>query len=46
MASKEDLGKFKVGDLQKELETTELDTAGKKTELVGRLWEALQKEKR
>ena len=31
--------------MQKELETRELDTAGKKTELVDRLWDALQKEK-
>lgn len=40
--TKEDLGKLKTVDLQRELESRGLDSAGRKSELVDRLWLALQ----
>ena len=41
--TKEDLSKLKLGELQKELEARSLDTSGKKSDLVDRLWAAVQK---
>ena len=40
-----DLSKCKSADLQKELESRGLETSGKKTELIDRLWAALQMER-
>ena len=41
MATREDLSKLKASDLQSQLEARSLSTAGKKSELVDRLWEAI-----
>ena len=40
--TKEDLGRLEVSELLRELETLNLDTSGKKVELVERLWAAMQ----
>ena len=42
--TKEDLGKLKTSELQRELEVLNLDTGGKKAELVERLWAAMQRQ--
>ena len=42
--TKEEVGKLKVTELQKELEDRGLDVSGKKTELVDKLWSALESE--
>ena len=39
--TKEDLGRLKASELQKELEVRGLDASGKKTDLVDRLWAAI-----
>ena len=38
---KEDLNRLKIADLQRELESRGLDSSGKKSELVDRLWETV-----
>ena len=44
MTTREDLSKLKSSDLQSQLEARSLSTAGKKPELVERLWEAISKD--
>ena len=45
MDSKDDLNKFKLLELQQELESRGLETSGKKADLIDRLWNSLQMEK-
>ncbi|XP_043188700.1 uncharacterized protein LOC122363473 [Amphibalanus amphitrite] len=44
MYTREELGKLKVEDLQRELAGKGLDTTGKKAELIDRLWDFIQRE--
>ena len=44
MGTKEDLSKLKTSEIQSQLEARSLSTAGKKQELVERLWEAMSED--